>query len=233
MKQFTPFKAAALTLLLLTSVQGVLAASESKPHVAPGYLGSGFGVPVKNNYGECWMSGPVPNFKPSPDCMTPIESPAVEAAPTPAPAVEAPSVVPEPKVAEPAPIPEPAAPIHMSLSADALFDFDKSKLRPAGMKAIEEALAKTMMEGGPMNVERIMVIGHTDSVGTIPYNQKLSERRANSVKVFMMSKGVPADRIVTEGRGKLDPIATNKTAEGRQLNRRVDITFEGTEPAQQ
>jgi len=228
MKQFTKFKATAITLLLLTSVPYALADSETKAHVAPGYLSSGFGIPVKNNYGECWMSGPVPDFKPSPDCMTPIAAPVIAPIPTPEPTTAAPA--PQPKQAEPVPVP--AAPVHMSLSADALFDFDKSKLRPAGMKAIEEALAKTMMEGGPMNVERILVVGHTDSVGTIPYNQKLSERRANSVKVFMMSKGVPADIIVTEGRGKLDPIATNKTAEGRQLNRRVDITFEGTEPAQ-
>jgi len=219
----------AIALLGLTSVTAVIA-SENTPHVAPGYLSSGFGIPVKNNYGECWMSGPVPNFKPSADCMTVPEQKVTEVAPAPEPQVMPAEV----KQAEPniPAVPVPAAPIHMSISADALFDFDKSKLRPAGMKAIEEALAKTIIEGGPITVERILVVGHTDSVGTIPYNQKLSERRANSVKAFMITKGVPADMIVTEGKGKLDPIASNKTAEGRQLNRRVDITFEGTEPAQ-
>ena len=227
MKQLNYLSVVTSAILMLVTTNLAMA-SESSGHVAPGYLSSGFGIPVKNNYGECWMSGPVPDFKPSADCMQHIE-PAVADAPVPVP--EAAPV--EQKQASPEVVaPVPAAPIHMSLSADALFDFDKSKLRPAGMKAIEEALAKTLIEGGPLTVERILVFGHTDSVGTIPYNQKLSERRANSVKMFMLSKGFPADMIVTEGRGKLDPIATNKTAEGRQLNRRVDITFEGTEPAQ-
>jgi OmpA-OmpF porin, OOP family len=229
MKKLTSSYLTLSTLMLLTSIHNAIAA-EAGARVAPGYLSSGFGVPVKNNYGECWMSGPVPNFEPSPDCMAPKEAPVVEAAPMPASEPETVvAPVPETKLAEPAPVP--AEPIHVRLSADTLFDFDKSKLRPAGMRAIEDALAKTMMQGGSIQVEHIHVVGHTDSVGTIPYNQKLSERRADSVKVFMISKGVPETMITTEGRGKLDPIATNKTAEGRQLNRRVEITFEGTEPA--
>ena len=227
MKQLNYLSVTTSAMLMLVTTNLTMA-SESTEHVAPGYLSSGFGIPVKNNYGECWMSGPVPDFKPIADCMQHTEPAVAEA---PAPVSEA--APPEPKQAEPEVVAAvPAAPIHMSLSADALFDFDKSKLRPAGMKAIEDALGKTLIEGGPLTVERILVVGHTDSVGTIPYNQKLSERRAHSVKMFMLSKGVQADMIVTEGRGKLDPIATNKTAEGRQLNRRVDITFEGTEPAQ-
>jgi len=230
MKQFIHSSVVVTTLLLLASANGVTAA-EIAGHVAPGYLSSGFGIPVKNNFGECWMSGPVSNFKPSADCMTAPE-PKMSEAPKPEP-IAAPVAKPvEAKQAEPAPAPVAAAPVQMSLAADALFDFDKFKLRPAGMKAIDDVLAKTMMQGGAFSIERIMVVGHTDSVGTVSYNQKLSERRANAVKAYMVSKGVQSDMIVTEGKGKLYPIATNTTAEGRQLNRRVDITFEGTEPAQ-
>lgn len=209
---------------------GLAFAADKTEHVAPGYLSSGFGIPVKNNFGECWMSGPVPNFKPSSDCMTHAEPVVKEEAPAasevPAPVTEN-RVAEQPKQAKPDPVPVPL--MHISIAADTLFDFDKFNLRPAGIQAINEALSKTKMQGGSLNVERIIVVGHTDSVGSISYNQKLSERRANSVKNFMVSKGVDANMIVTEGRGKLDPIATNKTAAGRQLNRRVDITFEGTE----
>jgi len=227
MKHLCRYHAATAGLLLIAASTSALAEAPSA-RVAPGYLSSGFGIPVKNNYGECWLSGPVPDFKPSADCT-------IQAAPVIQEKVVAPVVASEPEVkaAEPAPAPVPAEPIHVSLSADALFDFDKSKLRPAGMKAIEEALAKTMLEGGSINVDHIHVVGHTDSVGTVAYNQKLSERRAESVRAFMISKGVKTETITTEGKGELEPIATNKTAAGRQLNRRVDITFEGTEPAKQ
>lgn len=229
MKHLCRYHAATASLLLIAASTTALAEAPSA-RVAPGYLSSGFGIPVKNSYGECWLSGPVPDFKPSPDCT-------IQAAPVIQEKVAAPVVAPEPEVKAtesapaPAPAPVPAEPIHVSLSADALFDFDKSKLRPAGMKAIEEVLAKTMLEGGAINVDHIHVVGHTDSVGTVAYNQKLSERRAESVKTFLISKGIKAETIMTEGKGKLEPIATNKTAAGRQLNRRVDITFEGTEPA--
>jgi OOP family OmpA-OmpF porin len=78
-----------------------------------------------------------------------------------------------------------------------------------------------------VDVEIVIATGHTDSVGTDAYNQKLSERRANSVKEYMVSKGVPAAKITTLGKGETQPVATNKTKEGRAKNRRVDIEFKG------
>jgi OOP family OmpA-OmpF porin len=109
------------------------------------------------------------------------------------------------------------------IQADALFDFDKSVLRPDGRKAIDDALAKL----GGVDLEMVIATGHTDSVGTPQYNQRLSERRAAAVKDYLASKGIPASKITTIGKGESQPVATNKTAEGRQKNRRVDIEFKG------
>jgi OOP family OmpA-OmpF porin len=130
-----------------------------------------------------------------------------------------------PKAATPAARPAPAS-VKQSvvIQADALFDFDKSVLRPDGRKSIDDALAK--LQG--VDVEMVIATGHTDSVGSDAYNQKLSERRAAAVKDYLVSKGIPAAKITTIGKGESQPVATNKTAEGRQKNRRVDIEFKGT-----
>ena len=73
-----------------------------------------------------------------------------------------------------------------------------------------------------------MAVGHTDSVGTDAYNQKLSERRAAAVKAYLVSKGIAANRVYTEGKGEKSPVADNKTKEGRAKNRRVEIEVVGT-----
>ncbi|HSN22097.1 MAG TPA: OmpA family protein [Usitatibacter sp.] len=155
-----------------------------------------------------------------------------ECAPAPAPALAAPAA-PEPAApaAPAAPAPEPAKPAPSSvrqsvvIQADALFDFDKSVVRPDGKKAIDEALAK--LQG--VDLEMVIATGHTDSIGTERYNQKLSERRAAAVKAYLVSKGIPASKITTIGKGETQPVATNKTAAGRQKNRRVDIEFRGVQ----
>ena len=69
----------------------------------------------------------------------------------------------------------------------------------------------------------VTAIGYTDSVGSVEYNQRLSERRANSVKSWLTGHGIPAEKITAEGRGKSDPVATNETADGRENNRRVEF----------
>lgn len=107
----------------------------------------------------------------------------------------------------------------ISLKADAHFDFDKSELKAGDKKELDDAAAK--MKG--MKVESITVTGHTDNVGTDAYNQKLSERRADSVKKYLVGKGVNAGQIQTQGKGESQPVADNKTADGRAKNRRVDI----------
>ncbi len=110
------------------------------------------------------------------------------------------------------------------LNADTFFDFDKSTLKPEGRQVLDQVA----QQADSINLETVIATGHTDSIGTEAYNQKLSERRANSVKQYLISKGVPADRIYAEGKGELQPIATNKTREGRAQNRRVEIEIVGT-----
>jgi OOP family OmpA-OmpF porin len=73
---------------------------------------------------------------------------------------------------------------------------------------------------------KIVIEGHTDSIGTIPYNQKLSERRAKAVYDYFISKGIDPSRMRTVGYGKLRPKADNSTAEGRAINRRVELKVE-------
>lgn len=121
--------------------------------------------------------------------------------------------------------PTPVA-VKMELSADTLFDFDKSKLKDT------TALDGIISELDKMELDAITVVAHTDSVGTIAYNQKLSERRAESVKSYMVSNGIDGEKIVTEGKGELEPVADNKTKEGRRLNRRATVTIMGVSKQQ-
>ena len=122
-------------------------------------------------------------------------------------------------VAPPPPAPKPL-PKKISLSADTLFDFDSAKLRPLGKQKVEE-LVEGLKENPSVSV---LVEGHTCSIGTEKYNQRLSERRANAVRDYMVSLGIGASRITTRGYGESKPIESNNTAEGRAKNRRVDIT---------
>ncbi|CAM5779136.1 outer membrane protein OmpA [Castellaniella caeni] len=110
------------------------------------------------------------------------------------------------------------------LNADTFFDFDKSNLKPEGKQVLDQVAQQAQS----INLETIIAVGYTDSIGTVAYNLKLSDRRAASVKQYLISQGVPADRIYTEGKGKADPVATNKTREGRAQNRRVEIEIVGT-----
>lgn len=112
----------------------------------------------------------------------------------------------------------------VTLFADALFDFDKSNLKPEGKAKLDE-LAARLKE---VTLEVIIVIGFTDNIGTAAYNKALSLRRAQSVKAYLVSKGIEPGRIYTEGKGFADPVASNATAEGRALNRRSVIEVIGT-----
>jgi OOP family OmpA-OmpF porin len=177
------------------------------------------GAAVKDGSGACVVSAGGQNL---PEC-SPVKAPAAPAPAAPAkPATPAAPGTP----AAPAPAARPApASVRQSIviQADALFDFDKSVVRPDGRKSIDEALAQ--LNG--VDLEMVIATGHTDSIGTEAYNQKLSERRAAAVKDYLVSKGIPASKVTTIGKGKSQPVATNKTKEGRQKNRRVDIEFKG------
>ena len=171
------------------------------------------GAPVRDASGACVVSSGINH----PDCNPPKPAPAKPVAPA-KPAAPAAPTPPTPPKPAPASVKQ-----AIVIQADALFDFDKSVLRPDGKKSIDDAAAK--LKG--VDVEMVIATGHTDNVGSDAYNQKLSERRAAAVKDYLVSKGIPAAKITTIGKGESQPVATNKTAEGRQKNRRVDIEFKG------
>jgi OOP family OmpA-OmpF porin len=117
-----------------------------------------------------------------------------------------------------------------TVSATALFDFDKSDLKAQGKAELHNLDENIKSQG--IRVTDINVIGHTDSMGSDEYNQALSERRAKAVKEFMASEGVNASIIDVIGVGESQPVAGNDTDEGRALNRRVEIQV-GTSRATQ
>lgn len=151
--------------------------------------------------------------------------PVVAAAP-----VAPPPPAPEPAPAAPAPAPAPVAvaPVPSSekvtYAADAFFDFNKADLKQEAKTKLDDLVSKTK----EINLEVIIAVGHTDSIGGDAYNDKLSVKRAESIKTYLTSKGVEANRVYTEGKGKKQPVADNKTAEGRAKNRRVEIEVVGT-----
>ncbi|MBN8455688.1 outer membrane protein OmpA [Accumulibacter sp.] len=121
----------------------------------------------------------------------------------------------------------------ITVAADALFDFDKATLRPEGKKKLDEVAAKSKQ----IKLEVIIAVGHTDHFGSDAYNQKLSERRAAAVKTYLVSKGIDAKRIYTEGKGEKNPVTkpgqcpgpkSKKVIECLQPDRRVDIELIGT-----
>ncbi len=107
------------------------------------------------------------------------------------------------------------------LGGDITFAFGKADLTAQGKVALDRIAAEIMSQDN--FVQSVKVTGHTDSVGSDSYNQKLSERRAASVASYLISKGVSATKVVQEGRGEKQPIADNATKEGRAKNRRVEI----------
>jgi OOP family OmpA-OmpF porin len=148
------------------------------------------------------------------------------AAPAPAPRAAAPA--PAPRAAAPAPAARPAPPppaaTKVTYAADAFFDFDKSVLKPEGKAKLADLVAK--VKG--INLEVVIAVGHTDSVGSDAYNQSLSMKRSEAVKAYLVSSGIEKNRVYTEGKGEKQPVADNKTSEGRAKNRRVEIEVVGT-----
>jgi len=124
-----------------------------------------------------------------------------------------------PPPAAPLPPPPPPAPTAKIILRGVHFDFDKSDIRPADAAVLDEAAAR--LKDNP-NV-RVDVNGYTDSVGSVDYNLRLSERRAGAVVDYLEKAGIPADRLVAHGYGRTNFVATNRTKEGRAQNRRVEL----------
>ena len=199
-------------------------ASVVTAQVNDGYLFDTRGNAVKSGTGLCWHTT---RWTPAmaiaecdPDLIKKEAPPAAKpAAPAPAPR-------------PPAPAPKPAAQ-KVTLAADTLFDFDKSALRPEGKAVLDELLTK--IKG--IKLEVIIAVGHADRFGSDKYNQNLSEKRAASVKDYLVSKGLEPNRVYTEGKGKKQPVTKPGQCKGAkskkviaclQPDRRVEIEVIGT-----
>ena len=179
------------------------------------------GTVWKNGTNElCWRDA---NWTPATaavGCDGAIVAPAA----APAAPAAAPAATPAPKAAAPVVAPAPPAATKVTYAADAFFDFDKAVLKPAGKAKLDDLVGK--VKG--INLEVIIAVGHTDSVGSDAYNQKLSVKRSEAVKAYLVSKGIEKNRVYTEGKGEKQPVADNKTKEGQAKNRRVEIEVVGT-----
>lgn len=173
------------------------------------------GAPVRNGTQElCWRDA---NWTPAtahPDCDG-----AIKAAP-------APAKVAMPVPAAPAPtVPKPPVAVKQTYAADAFFDFDRAVIKPEGRAKLNSLVTAI----NTIDLEVVIAVGHTDSVGTDAYNQKLGKRRADAVKAYLVSQGIAANRVYTESKGESQPVADNKTTTGRAKNRRVEVEVIGTQ----
>jgi OOP family OmpA-OmpF porin len=205
----------AIACALAGAMSSALAAEIS--HADAGYLTDTRGAAVRSGSGLCWNAGTASaaNLECDPPAAGPV---AAAVAPAPAPIA---------LVAAPKPVAE-----RVTLDADTLFDFDKSTLRPAGKEALD-AFVVGLKDISP---EVISAVGHTDRFGTDGYNQRLSDQRAASVKAYLVSKGIDANRVATEGKGESQPVTKSGDCKGAkstavitclQPDRRVDVEVIG------
>lgn len=188
-------------------------------------------IVTSTNTGLCWRTSDWTPARAVAQCdpdlvKKPAAEPARKEATPPAPAVVTP-----PKKVEAAPVKP--APKKITFAADALFDFDKSVLKPQG-KAMLDELATTL-QGATYEV--ILAIGHTDRIGSVKYNQKLSVKRAEAVKEYLIGKNIAANRIYAEGKGKSQPVTKPGDCKGKlskaliaclQPDRRVAVEVTGS-----
>lgn len=220
-----------LALASLT-VAGIASADEITKE---GYLTDTRGNVVRSGTGLCWHTGfwtpAMAIAECDPDLVKKPESKIAEAAPAAAP-------VPAPAVG-----PEKAAFAPITLQAETLFDFDKSVIHADGKKKLDEDVVSKMKQNP--QVEVILVTGYTDRIGTNSYNQKLSQRRADAVKAYLVEQGVETKRIETDAKGESDPVISCDNVKGKvsgknkklveclQPNRRVMVEVKVQKPVQQ
>ena len=216
---------AASAIALGALATNVAAQSGSKD----GYVQDTRGGIVKTPYGLCVRTGFWSPAMAIAEC-----DPDLVKKPAPTPVAPPPPPAPPKPAAPTPPPPKPAAVVpareKVTLSADALFTFDKAVIRPDAKAKLDDLVGK--IKG--VNLEVVIAIGHADRIGSDTYNQKLSVRRAESVKAYLVSRGIPANRVYTEGKGEKQPVKAcpamprPKLIECLQPNRRVEIEVVGT-----
>lgn len=213
---------------------GTLATNVAAQASNSGYLQDTRGAASKSAFGLCWRTGywspAMATAECDPDLVPKPPAPRVPAKPAPRPAPPAAAPAPAPRPAPPAPK---AAPViqKVTLATDALFDFDKAVIKPDARGKLDDLVGK--IKG--VSLEVVIAVGHTDRIGSDQYNMKLSLRRAESVKAYLVSKGIPSNRIYTEGKGEKQPVKDcprikerKKLIECLAPNRRVEVEIVGS-----
>jgi OOP family OmpA-OmpF porin len=208
-------------LILATLVSGGWIFATSQSFAASDLMSSGYahdasGVVVRDNSGNCVRTSNWTSQSATAQCDAHL-LPPVAAAPAPEPE----PVAAAPAAAEIAAIEPRKDPINISEKAG--FDFDRAVLRAEDRQRLDTAIAE--MKNLPEDAT-IQVTGYTDSVGTEEYNRDLSMRRAQAAQEYLVSNGVDQKRIVLSGMGESNPVASNDTADGRAMNRRVEVAAE-------
>lgn len=232
----TPLGLAISFALAMGAASGA-AHAQAGPPPAPGstpYLTDQRNVAATSAFGLCWHAGvgapPVSTPECDPNYVRPVAQ-VVAPAPAPPPVQEP---VPAPAVATAVPAAAPPVVVErVTLDVDAMFDFDRSTLRPEGQAALDAFAAK--VKG--IDPEMVMAVGHTDRLGADDYNQRLSSLRAEAVKAYLVGKGIESDRVRALGRGESQPVTKSGECEGSanakvieclQPDRRVQVDVMGT-----
>ncbi|MDR2113432.1 MAG: OmpA family protein [Candidatus Accumulibacter sp.] len=211
-------------MALLAATLGLCASLAQAQAVDRIYAIDSRGEVVVDPYGLCWRTSfwtpaAVAKDPAGSKCDKDLLPKVAPPAPTSVAATKAPPVKPEIK--------------KVSVAADALFDFNKAVLRPEGKAKLDDVIAKSRQ----LTLEVVIAVGHADRIGGAAYNQKLSERRAAAVKDYLVGKGIPANRVYTEGKGSKQPVTKPGDCKGAkspkviaclQPDRRVDIEIIGT-----
>jgi len=188
----------------------VIAGSVATAVASSGYVLDSAGNVVTSGSGECVQTGAW-----SQDLSTPECDPALAARLKAERAAELAALEPS--------TPEPTL-LRLSDKRNVTFELNSATLTPAAIDELDRLLGKIREFD---EIDTIDVVGHTDSTGSESYNLTLSEQRAASVSQFLESRGVRASLLSTQGEGEANPVADNKTREGRAMNRRVDILISG------
>ncbi|HUY04983.1 MAG TPA: OmpA family protein [Rhodocyclaceae bacterium] len=221
-----------LHTLIIASL-GCIGSASANESNKEGYLKDSSGQVVKSGSGLCWHTGSWTPAMAIAECdpdLVKKEAPKVATA-------DAPPAPPAPAAVREAP-----AFVPISLQAEALFSFDKAVLRAGGKKQLDAEVVDKMKEYP--QVELVRVTGYTDRIGSTAYNHRLSQRRADAVKDYLVGQGIAAQRIETAAKGESDPIVSCDKIKGKatgknrklvdclQPNRRITVEIEVQKPVQ-